>query len=109
MIAVFFLYRTAQVLQPGYQQFLRYSCPGFDVSGTAVPPGDDLSVCHRPIVGVCEWRRPAFHEETASHMGHQAGVLQQGNVPPCAFWAELKLMLPAYPCLPALLLLCKCR
>ncbi|KAL4859501.1 hypothetical protein ACK3TF_000601 [Chlorella vulgaris] len=43
---------VAQVLQPGYQQFLRYSCPGFDVSGSAVPPGDDLSVCHRPIVGI---------------------------------------------------------
>lgn len=46
----------AQVLQPGYQAFLRYACPGFDghVSGAAVsvPAGDDLEVCPRPVLGV---------------------------------------------------------
>lgn len=42
---------VAQVQLPGYQAFLQYACPGFDVSGASVPPGDDLEACPRPILG----------------------------------------------------------
>lgn len=45
-----------QVQQPGYQAFLRYACPGFDAHADGepltVPPGDDLAVCPRPVLGV---------------------------------------------------------
>lgn len=45
---------VAQVHQPGYRAFLRYSCPGHEAAtgGAMVPPGDDLAVCPRPVLGV---------------------------------------------------------
>ena len=41
-----------QVLQPGYQAFLRYACPGFNATGVdrRVPTGDDVSQCPRCTV-----------------------------------------------------------